>query len=632
MATDPESTPSGWQHALGWFFRRTLLMLVLAVLLTGLYLRMVGLPSWVTEKILAKASEGPYLVELGSMRWSLSHGVILRKVALFRKGVVGDPAIQAGEIILKVDLTELIQGHVDIPTITIRDSVVSPLMVSASHSSTNSPGLGNLAFATRLIMERSEFLGVRVTRFGADLDCKDQTLRLTNFSGDVTGPNTTLPGRLLTGSATYDARTFLLSGDLNAELDPNILAPLYQTLNMNGMHHFVQRFSIKKTSPTFTLQFQKLCRKDGPLTLTGRVGLQDAAYRDIPISRADASIDMLFSGTNSHLIVDPIYLLRPEGHAQGRIAVDYKHPSIDFNGISHFDPRQLVHMIGLFSDSSLEGVTFSGQVDMFVTGHIDMACSDLSDVILHAEADEVHYRKMVVDKGSFDLHHYGRTNDFSNIKCSAYGGTLVANGIVTLPTNSTGHATYSVTGSYDSVDMLALARIKKPSEKDLTGNLSGELYLEGMLGKGQSGTTLGYGKARIRDGRVFSLPIFGGLTKLMGKIIPGLDFVLRQNEANADFTIGNSHVHLRSFSIKGDVLSLECDKGDIGFDKSIDVYVKMKLMKGHTLVSKALRMITWPISSLLEFHAIGTIKDPKWYPTNFSTDLLERIGLKDKSP
>jgi hypothetical protein len=41
-----------------------------------------------------------------------------------------------------------------------------------------------------------------------------------------------------------------------------------------------------------------------------------------------------------------------------------------------------------------------------------------------------------------------------------------------------------------------------------------------------------------------------------------------------------------------------------------------------------LRAITYPLSKLFEFRLKGTVSSPEWYPINFSSELLEKIGLK----
>lgn len=625
----PDITPNHirWRFYFAWLVRRTLLIVILVLALALLYLRMVGVPGWARTRILDALNRGPYVVDVASARWSVSRGIILRKVAIHQKGVVGSPAVQAREIFVRLDLGDLLDGRIVINTVTIRDSVVSPSFTSSGAATSSATSMGSLDWSLRLLLERSEFLGVKVNRFTADMAYEKGRLAVENIAGEVSGPHSVRPGRLLTGSAYYESTNSLLKGEVTAELDPNILAPLYLALNLRGMHRFVQRFDIQGASTTYRLEFSKDCRSGGPFNIKGRVGLQDFTYRDVPISRADAYVDMIFSRTNSQLIVDPLYALRPEGHSQARLAVNFTQPAIEFSGLSHFDPTKLIHMLGIFPDSRLADMSFAGPVTLTATGRVDLAGSRASEIQLKADFQDLTWKKLALKHVTFDLIRHGRTNDLSNLVCEAYGGTLEANGRVIQPATNTAFASYAVTGSFDGVELASLVRIKRPEDNSMEGKLGGELYLEGLIGRGQSASTLGYGNVRIRDGKVFMLPIFGGLSKIMTDLIPGLNFLIGQDDATMDFTVSKSRVHFREMTIEGDILSLRCDKGSLGFDKTIDGYIRLTLMKEHTLLAKLLKPITYLPSKLLEFRVTGTLQDPRWYPTNFSKDLLEKLGL-----
>jgi hypothetical protein len=126
---------------------------------------------------------------------------------------------------------------------------------------------------------------------------------------------------------------------------------------------------------------------------------------------------------------------------------------------------------------------------------------------------------------------------------------------------------------------------------------------------------------------VFLFPLFGGLSRYLAGIVPGLDFVLRQTDLKTDFTIADGVVRMDRVLIEGDVFSL-LGKGHYDLRDELDFDVQVALMKEHTLVAKVLRALTYPISKLFEFRLRGSLDDPRWYPVNFSTDLLERLGLK----
>jgi hypothetical protein len=59
------------------------------------------------------------------------------------------------------------------------------------------------------------------------------------------------------------------------------------------------------------------------------------------------------------------------------------------------------------------------------------------------------------------------------------------------------------------------------------------------------------------------------------------------------------------------------------------VAVQVKLLKDDPLIAKVVRLITWPLSKLFEFRLTGTLDAPRWYPVNFSGELLEKLGLKN---
>jgi hypothetical protein len=174
----------------------------------------------------------------------------------------------------------------------------------------------------------------------------------------------------------------------------------------------------------------------------------------------------------------------------------------------------------------------------------------------------------------------------------------------------------------------AVARNYSGARQDYQGNLSACLKLEGLMGAGNGRTVTGNGWIAISDGRVFMLPVFGKFSDFMTKVVPGLDFVLRQGDARAEFTIADSKVHSDRVSVEGDVLSL-AGGGWYSFSDDLDFDVKMTLMKEHTLVAKLLRVVTYPISKLFEFRVRGSFAEPAWYPVNFSSDLLEHLGLKE---
>jgi hypothetical protein len=222
----------------------------------------------------------------------------------------------------------------------------------------------------------------------------------------------------------------------------------------------------------------------------------------------------------------------------------------------------------------------------------------------------------------------GTTGTVSDIRGRLYEGELSGSAVFVAPTDSTQSIAYAVEAKLQDANLEKLMKAVTTEKQDYSGQISARMNVKGWLGKTHLASTSGEGAVKIREGKVFMMPVFGGLSSLMGRIIPGLDFVMRQSDASAEFTITDGKVHTDKILIEGDVLSLN-GHGDYVLDSGkLDFNVQVKLMKEHTLVAKLVAILTYPISKLFEFRVRGTIAEPTWYPVNFSKDLLEKLGLE----
>jgi hypothetical protein len=180
---------------------------------------------------------------------------------------------------------------------------------------------------------------------------------------------------------------------------------------------------------------------------------------------------------------------------------------------------------------------------------------------------------------------------------------------------------------FDKCDFSKVTATFSTNATEMRGKFYAAMDGSFVLSSNALDTLTARGRMSVDDGRIFQLPVFGGLTGMLSKIIPGLDFVIAQSDMSAEFTVQDRTVSSDKINIDGDVLSLAA-KGSSTFDGELDYAIQVKLMSEHSVVAKLIRAITWPISKLMEFRLKGTREDPDWYPINFSAELLERVGLK----
>src|SRR5205807_6254454 len=74
---------------------------------------------------------------------------------------------------------------------------------------------------------------------------------------------------------------------------------------------------------------------------------------------------------------------------------------------------------------------------------------------------------------------------------------------------------------------------------------------------------MGAGNAKVTDGDIFAIPIFGPLSQLVSAIIPGAGYSLAR-QALSTFTIKSGIIHTDDFKVSGKLFGM-IGHGDIYF-------------------------------------------------------------------
>jgi hypothetical protein len=155
---------------------------------------------------------------------------------------------------------------------------------------------------------------------------------------------------------------------------------------------------------------------------------------------------------------------------------------------------------------------------------------------------------------------------------------------------------------------------------DYTGDLSGQLRLAGPVGPDYLRQATGGGDLRIANGELLSIPLFGGLSRYLSLLLPGLGY-LSQRDFHANFEVGGNRVRTEEAYLLGNVLSMR-GRGAYGFDGDLGFRVEVKFLR-EGITATVARLITSPLTKALEFQLSGTPSDPRWRPVNSPERLLE---------
>jgi hypothetical protein len=142
--------------------------------------------------------------------------------------------------------------------------------------------------------------------------------------------------------------------------------------------------------------------------------------------------------------------------------------------------------------------------------------------------------------------------------------------------------------------------------KTAHGQLSGTYDFAGVGGNAR--LMQGSGKVKVTNGDVFSIPVFGPLSGLLGAVIPGFGYSVAR-EATADFNIKAGTIHTDNLEVAGRLFSM-VGSGDIHFlDDKLDFDVRVD--------PKGPGILLTPVYKLFEYKGEGSLKKPDWHLKQF---------------
>lgn len=605
------------------FLVRTVLLLLLLCLMFTLYLGTIGFPGWLRNMVTARLSEGQLYIETRSIKLEFERGFVFTDLVVFRDRVVGPPAAEVDEAVVVPDFAAFLAGRLPVSKATASGVTVRPEMAISG------TGEGEPRFNTYgsfdLSMRRIKVLGLHIHRLSCRMDISGPKLKISDASCSVGRAGLQGEAR---GSINHRMDTALMKGRGTTTFDLTLLIPVFQGLDMTAQSDLLSDFAFMEVMPRTEFEFTRLCKSDGFFDIDGAFWMEDCQFRDTPVERIDGRISGSFSPTNSEVRVRDLLLAREEGILRGRFDVKPREHTVQFRGYSSLDPQRLGRLVGVYPEEVMKELSFHGPVEIEAHGRVNYRDPARTRIDARVESRKLAVREFVTDTCSFDLLSTGFTNTLSNISGEIYEGEFTGNCRFVLPGEDATNVAYDCTGKIQEAELKQIISALTTNEEwDTHGEFKLELALSGQIGEGMGKTVKGSGEVKLREGRVFTMPLFGGFTDIMTRVIPGLDFVLSQSEVQAEFVVERNKIKSERVLIEGDILSLHA-KGDYYFDNTLNYKVQVRLLKERDFVGKILQTLMWPLTTLFEFRLRGTLKDPRWYPVNFSDELLERLGVK----
>ncbi len=194
------------------------------------------------------------------------------------------------------------------------------------------------------------------------------------------------------------------------------------------------------------------------------------------------------------------------------------------------------------------------------------------------------------------------TNDrlqILDLRAALLSGTLRGNADISLARND---PHYRANVSVSEINFPLLTDLYY-NYKTALGLLNGRYDFTGL--GSDPGTMRGRGKVEVTDGDVFAIPIFGPLSGILNRILPGSGYSIAR-KASATFKIDEGIIHTDDFDADGSLFSM-LGHGDVHFlDDKLDFNLRLNMKGPGVLLT--------PMYKLFEYVGTGSLKKPDWRP------------------
>jgi hypothetical protein len=455
--------------------------------------------------------------------------------------------------------------------------------------------------------------------FGANIDLANA---LFSYSNLVWGLPDVTVARLKTRleiSGTEDDATKDYRWHLNGEFDPECLRPFLATSNAA---HGLEIVRLTESVHLDADVRGRLYDYDG-ISATGRVALTNFTVR----GQSMDTVTGAFSYTNRVFEFSNPRLWRGEQTMTAAlVTLDFNRRLILFkNGYSTADPAAIVRAIGPKTAHIMEPYHFLQPPTVFVEG-----CVPLHDINGVRDVDDADLRFDIVGGVPFQclrlrasritgtVHWLGQTLVLTNIAAELYGGSGdgFANFDFRVPHEG---ADYQFTVAVTNVNLHALASDLSSPTNHLEGALSGGLVV--TRADSRDWRTLdGFGQARLRDGLIWDIPLFGLLSPVLNRVSPGLGNS-RATDATAAFAITNGVIYSDPLEINTGMTRLQYG-GTVDLRGNVNARVTAQLLHNLPALGPIISTIFTPFTKLFEYKVAGTLENPRSDPVYVPKILL----------
>ena len=596
-----------------------------------------SLPSFALRRLERRLSEGAMSYRFERASVNLLKGVTLSHVRVHFKRTLGAPLVKADEMRMEWDVDTSRPVYVWARRVFFRGLEVRPFLELPDNPDGSDVDLAAilrevsvehdwLVDSRQVVVERAKIFGIACKYVSFDLSVREGILHLDNVR---IVPESFGFIESLTGELEFDPAKKHVHAMLAGTLTPDVIREL--TLFLDGDEAVEYYDAITDLGSPLAAMGEIDCivgeGGERPPLSDMRVTLSGGGfkYRGRPVRRAKFGLQWLSDSANSsetgrRLVLSPIDADFVDGSLSGKIAWYPAIHATDFLAESTLPAKSLLQVIDIPYPSCMTNMFF------------DLPTASVSGRLYFGEREKQSSigGRMSAPKASF----YGIETENCSTTWSLTGNNLLSFDNIAGSCHEgsvTGRVAVAFSREEESIDLALdvkgirtdpiralFASVKEPSK----GRVSGHVDLSGPLAAARLDELTGNARLEIRDAALMRVPIFAGLTDFLGRNVLGVDLLVMQSDADTTMSLTNGLVTVDRLAVSGNLLSIIANgKCRINAPHTpCEGVAQVRFFHSHSLAGLLARLVTLPVSKLMEFRVHGPLANPKW----------EYIGIFDR--
>ena len=586
------------------------------------------LPRFARVRLERALSQGVLSFRFDHASMNLFRGITVRNVRIHVKRTLGPPLIQVGELRLKGNYYRDRPFYTWIRSVEADDFVCRPFF-----DLPESKGGGvSLADHLRHCTVENNWFGepIRVSLRNADIfaiKCRRADFQLYAKNSLVTADTIRLDinsrgfDEVLTGWMTFAPTPCEIRSRLHGTLTPEVVEDFIDFLGGDFANRIARRTD-NYTSP-MQVSGEILWKSSSEI---GVPPLQDfrataqgsgLTYRGVPLRNLKFGVQWTAESGEArrhrHISVGPIEMSFENGSATVSAAWYPATHATDVHADANAQPEDLARVIWGKVPNILTNFTFLTLPTITAAGRImPDGFAEKTFVSGDAKVSSATARGVPLEDVSFNFSLHGDDIlDFTNITARAFDGDLGGHVRV---------ADYEDVPNIDmnfalrGADCLKVRRHFLDSDLEGKGTLDAGIDLHGLADSDTLDTLHGSADMNIRGGNILRIPLFAGLTDFIGRNVPGVDLLVMQSDADVNCTLTNGLVSIDNLAVSGNLFSLVAS-GRCRINKEgipVDMLAQLRFFHSQSLIGKLARLVTLPVSKMMEFRVTGPIGEPEW--------------------